>query len=65
MREKGSPIRGKASETDVTGQWRQKTYTGKMLRELPPKCSVLVKEVQIAFEEVVELFGLVNFKRFN
>lgn len=41
------------------------TYSGKMLRELPPKCSVLVKEVQIAFEEVVELFGLVNFKRFN
>lgn len=65
MRGKESPIWGEESETDVTGEWRLKTYSGKMLRELPPKCGVLVKEVQIAFEEVVELFGLVNFKRFN
>lgn len=40
-------------------------YSGKMLGKLPPKGSVLVKEVQIAFKEVVEIFGLVDFKRFN
>lgn len=65
MRVKESPIWCEASETDVTGEWGLKTYSGKMLRELRPKLGVLVKEVQIAFEEVVEIFVLVNFQRFN